>query len=206
MYFQVRKVCTQCILFPLERVMWKAVPEYQTQSPRTWMSLNVEDCPNMNELIKGMSQSPQAPESWGPRDTDRTWMSYVEGCWLICRSDWHLSDPLVSPSSSQLETRPSHRSACRPFGSALQCRVLCSVFCSRVLFSRVPCRADYHVSRSTFLCTGTMRRSVAHWHTYLAQIVPHLSGTKFGTLICRAGVLAPEHLWYAGGLLHTEMR
>ena len=92
---------------------------------------------------------------------------------------------------------------------AVPCSVL--VFC--VLLSRVPCRADYHVSRSTFLCTGTMRRSVAHWHTYLAQIwhtylaqsvphwhtylaqsVAHLSGTNYGTLICRAGVLAPEHL------------
>ena len=105
---------------------------------------------------------------------------------------------------------------------AVPCSVLvfcvlfsCSVFCSLVLCSvlRVLRRADDHVSRSTFLCTGTMRRSVAHWHTYLAQIwhtylaqsvphwhtylaqsVAHLSGTNYGTLICRAGVLAPEHL------------
>ena len=69
---------------------------------------------------------------------------------------------------------------------AVPCSVL--VFC--VLFSRVQIMCP----KALFLCPATMRRSVAHWHTYLAQSEAHLSGTKCGTLICRAGVLAPEHL------------
>ena len=53
---------------------------------------------------------------------------------------------------------------------AVPCSVL--VFC--VLFSRV----QIMCTEALFLCPATMRRSVAHWHTYLAQSVAHLSGVQ----------------------------
>ena len=174
-----------------------------------------------------------APECRSPRGTDRAWMSYVEGCpreqdpesqrhrqqtWLewvmwrvvglfvdptgTCPIPWSAPPPLSWKLDHPIDQRAGHSGV--PCSAVFCSRVLCSilVFCSReyLAVQIIMC------PEALFLCTGTMRISVAHWHTYLAQSVPHLSGTKCGTLIWRAGVLAPEHLWYAGGLLHTEKR
>ena len=82
-----------------------------------------------------------------------------------CPIPWSAPPPLSWKLDHPIDQRAGH--------SGVPCS---AVFSSRVLFSRVPCRADYQVSRSTFFCAQEPWEEVWHtdtliwhkvWHTYL---------------------------------------
>ena len=145
-------------------------------------------------------------------------MSYVEGCprEQVPESQRHRQDlnelcggllaylsirlaPVRSPGQPLLlsagnSTIPSISVPATRECLAVPCSVLvfcvlfsCSVFCSLVLRS---------VLESAVLCRLCVQKHffVHRNHEKKCGTLAHLSGTKCGTLICRAGVLAPEHL------------